>query len=289
MTPITSTTRFVDVGELRFEVTECGSGQQLALCLHGFPESAFSWRHQLPFLASLGYRVWAPNLRGYGQSSRPAAISEYHIERLIEDVEGLIGAARTNRVLLVGHDWGGIIAWMTALKQRVNLAGLVIVNAPHPAIFASRIWSWPQIRRSWYILAFQIPRLPEFFLGRQGASAIAKAFVSMAVDKTRFPPEVLDVYRQQARIPGALRAMVNYYRANLTFLWDTRLRLNSLIEIPTLLIWGERDTALGVNLTYGTNEFVSNLTTHYLPNVSHWAQQEAPDEVNNAIKTWLER
>jgi pimeloyl-ACP methyl ester carboxylesterase len=286
---VPTTTRFIKAGGLRFEVTECGDGQQLALCLHGFPENSFSWRYQLPFLARLGYRVWAPNLRGYGHSSRPAAISEYHIERLVEDVEGLIAAAGTNRVLLVGHDWGGIIAWMTALKHHVNLAGLVIVNAPHPAIFASRIWSWPQIRRSWYIFAFQIPGLPEFFLGRQSASAIVNAFVAMAVDKTRFPPEVLEVYRQYALIPGALRAMVNYYRANLTFLWDTRLRLNSLIEIPTLLIWGKQDTALGVNLTYGTNEFVSNLTTRYLPNVSHWAQQEAPDEVNNAIKTWLER
>ena len=282
-----TTTRFIKAGGLRFEVTECGNGQQLALCLHGFPENSFSWRHQLPFLASLGYRAWAPNLRGYGQSSRPVGISKYHIERLVEDVEELIDAAGATSVLLAGHDWGGEIAWMTALKQRVHLSGLVIINAPHPAIFASRIFSWPQIRRSWYMLAFQIPKLPEYWLGRRSARAIASAFVGMAVDKTCFSKDVLDVYRQQALIPGALRAMVNYYRANFTFLWNARSTLNNLIEIPTLLIWGERDTALGVDLTFGTHQLVPHLTTCYLPNVSHWAQQEAPGEVNKAIETWL--
>jgi len=283
-----TTTRLIDIGNLRFEVAECGTGQRLALCLHGFPESAFSWRHQLPFLASLGYRVWAPNLRGYGQSSRPVAVSDYHIDRLVEDIDGLIDAAGTDSVLLVGHDWGGIIAWMTALERRVSLSGLVIINAPHPAIFASRIFSWPQLRRSWYIFFFQIPRLPEYWLGRQEAREIASAFLSMAVDKTRFSPTVLEVYRQQALIPGALTAMVNYYRANWKFLWATRPKLNRPIETPTLLIWGERDPVLGVDLTLGTTELVVDLTTHYLPNVSHWAQQEAPEAVNEAIAAWLE-
>jgi len=291
MTAATVTTRFVDANGLRFEVTECGEGDRLALCLHGFPEHAFSWRHQLPLLARLGYRVWAPNLRGYGRSSRPARVEDYHIDRLSEDVAGLIEASGARTTLLIGHDWGGGIAWATAaataLESRCHLSGLIIMNAPHPALFATGLFRWPQIRRSWYVFAFQIPKLPEWALGRRRARAIAGAFRNMAVDKSSFPADVLEVYRHQALEPGALTAMVNYYRANRRFIREQATDLTRPIAVPTLLIWGEADTALGKELTLGTDQLVTDLTVCYLPGVSHWVQQEAPEAVNEAIEAWL--
>ena len=286
------TTRFVDANDLRFEVHECGRGDRLALCLHGFPEHAYAWRHQLPLLARLGYRAWAPCLRGYGRSSRPGRVTDYRMDRLTADVAGLIDAAGAGSTVLVGHDWGGGIAWTTALERLRPLERLIIMNAPHPALFLAGLLRWPQFRRSWYIFAFQLPVLPELVLRRRRGHAIAGAFRRMAVDKTRFPDEVLEVYRRQALEPGALTAMINYYRANRSLFRQTRAdrpraSLTRPIEVPTLMIWGEADAALGKELTYGTERLVRNLTVRYLPGVSHWVQQEAPELVNELIETWL--
>ena len=288
------TRRFVHANGLRFEVHECGGGDRLALCLHGFPEHAYAWRHQLPLLARLGYRAWAPCLRGYGKSSRPGHVADYRMAHLTADVAGLIDAAGARSTMLVGHDWGGGIAWATALGRIRPLERLIILNAPHPALFVAGLLRWPQIRRSWYIFAFQLPILPELLLRRRHARAIANAFLDMAVDKTRFPTEVLDVYRRGALEPGALRAMLNYYRANRVLVRRTRAghpdpSLTRPIETPTLMIWGEADTALGKELTYGTERLVTDLTLRYLPGVSHWVQQEAPERVNELIETWLTR
>jgi pimeloyl-ACP methyl ester carboxylesterase len=286
------TTRFVDANGLRFEVHECGGGDRLALCLHGFPEHAYAWRHQLPLLARLGYRAWAPCLRGYGRTSRPEHLVDYRMDHLTADVAGLIDAAGARSTVLIGHDWGGGIAWATALSRLRPLDRLIILNAPHPALFVAGLFRWPQIRRSWYVFAFQLPILPELILRRRGARAISRAFLDMAVDKSRFPPDVLDVYRRQALEPGALRAMINYYRANRALVSRTRAghtrpSLRDTIDVPTLLIWGEADTALGKELTYGTEHLVRDLTVRYLPSVSHWVQQEAPERVNELIETWL--
>ena len=286
---LNQTTRFVNANGLRFEVTECGTGDRLALCLHGFPECAYSWRYQMPVLAHLGYRVWAPNLRGYGRSSRPDRVADYQVDHLVDDVEGLIKASGARETLLIGHDWGGGVAWMTALAHRCPLAGLIVINCPHPALFASGLYRWPQIRRSWYVFAFQVPWLPEFLLRRRKARRIGATFLDMAVDRSRFPEDVLDVYRRQALEPGALSAMLNYYRANRRGPLKSRPDLERPITTPTLLIWGEADTALGKELTLGTDRLVSDLTLHYLPGVSHWAQQEAPEAVNDTIVRWLER
>ncbi len=281
------TTRFVTANGLDFEVDECGHADRLALCLHGFPESNHSWRHQLPRLAELGYRAWAPNLRGYGRSSRPKGVDAYRIERLVEDTAALIDASGASRTVLLGHDWGGGIGWTTALTRARPLDGLVIMNAPHPRRFVEELFRWPQIRRSWYVFAFQVPWLPERLLGRADARPVADAFLDMAVDRSRFPPEVLDVYRKQALLPGALTAMVNYYRANRHILRTPRDELARPIDIPTLILWGEEDTALGVELLDGLDPLVDDLTVHRLPGVSHWVQQEAPERVNGILGDWL--
>ena len=272
---------------LRFEVTTAGRGDKLALLLHGFPECAYSWRWQIPLLARMGYRVWAPALRGYGKSDKPEGISEYTIDKLEQDVADLIDASGAKSVLLCGHDWGALIAWYFAMHRLRPIERLVIMNVPHPACFYQQARTLRQLRKSWYIAFFQIPWLPEFLLSRNNCELVVRAFKRMAVDKTRFPPEVLEVFRKNACEPRALTAMLNYYRA-LRYARVRSRRVFPRIDVPTLMIWGERDSALGKELTYGTGQHVSDFTLRYLPDVSHWVQQEAPETVNAILEAWLE-
>ncbi|MSU76916.1 MAG: alpha/beta hydrolase [Gemmataceae bacterium] len=283
-------TRFVQANGLTFEVDQCGDGDKLALCLHGFPECSFSWRYQLPLLARLGYTAWAPNLRGYGETTRPCYVGDYALSHLIADVAGLIDAAGKRSTLLIGHDWGGAIAWSFVLAPLRPIERFIVMNMPHPARFVAGLFRLPQILRSWYVFFFQMPLFPEWILTVYGAKAIGDGFLNTAVDKSRFPEKVLDVYRRQALQPGAMTAMLNYYRA-LFRTWPRvkqmqRLEANPL-ETPTLMIWGERDSALGKELTLGTDKLVRDLTLHYLPNASDWVQQDAPDTVNTMIEEWL--
>ena len=275
---------------LDFAVDRAGSGEKFALCLHGFPESRFSWRHQLPLLAQLGYTAWAPDLRGYGDSDRPEGVAAYALPNLVADVAGLIDAARakgiTGPVCLVGHDWGGAIAWAFVLRPPRPIEKFIVMNMPHPAKFAAGLRTLRQLRRSWYIFFFQLPWLPERWLAADGARVIGRVIRDMAVDKRRFPKEVLQVYQQNALRPGALTAMLNYYRALLRFPPPQPVGL-PVIETPTLMIWGEEDMALGKELTDGTDALVRDLTLRYLPRVSHWVQQEAPETVNAMISAWL--
>lgn len=290
----TITTDFVDTGAVRFEVDACGdpASERLALLLHGFPESSFSWRFQLPLLARLGYLAWAPNQRGYGRTTRFADLDAYRLDALVDDVGRLIDASGKRSVTLIGHDWGGAVAWMSALTRVRPLDRLVVMNLPHPTCFRRNGRTWAQLRRSWYALFFQIPWLPEKLLGAFGARAIRDAFRGMAVDKSRFPDDVLDVYARQALEPGALTAMLNWYRAALRRMdpgLQSQVEDPPILDVPTLMIWGEHDTALGKELTYGTEKLVRDFTLHYLPDVSHWVQQEAPERVNALLEAWLRR
>ncbi|MEQ9072893.1 MAG: alpha/beta hydrolase [Sandaracinaceae bacterium] len=275
---------------LRFHVLEEGEGERLALCLHGFPELSRSWRHQLPALAKLGYRAWAPDLRGYGQTDRPPRTRDYAIEQLVDDVVGLIDAAGVEKATLIGHDWGGFIAWHVASRHPERLERLAILNIPHPVPFQRAVRRGPQLLRSWYVLTFQIPGLAERLLSADDHHRVAAAFTSMAVDPGRFTDADLDAYREAAAQPGALRAMLSYYRAYLT--GGGMRRQNALgfprIDVPTLILWGEQDTALGRECLIGTRELVPDLTIRYLPNASHWVQQEAPEEVNALLSRWLQ-
>jgi epoxide hydrolase 4 len=289
------TYRIVHANGLDFNVAVAGSGKRLALCLHGFPESSFSWRYQMPLLERLGYLVWAPDLRGYGGTSRPLGVQSYSLEHLEADVAALIEASGAEEVLLIGHDWGAAIAWNYAMFGRLPISRLVIMNVPHPALFAEGIRTFRQMRKSWYMFYFQLPRIPEWTLSRGHCAAIGRAFRDMAVDKSRFPDEVLRVYRDNAAQPGALTAMINYYRAVMrrrrepgpgSGPGDSHRHIRT-ISVPTLMLWGEVDAALGKELTYGTEHYVSNLTLRYLPNVSHWVQQEAPETVNTMMEAWL--
>ena len=280
------TTRRLDANGLSFTVDEAGEGDAVALLLHGFPESRFSWRHQLPALAEAGWRAVAPDLRGYGDSDKPKGREAYRLEHLTADVGALFDALGARRRLLIGHDWGAMVAWTAAIRRVRPLDGLVILNVPHPAVFRQVIArSWAQRRRSWYMAAFQLPVLPELAMTAGRGWLTCRAIAGMAVDKAAFPPQVLDVYRDNAVRPGAMTAMINYYRANAVRPgpepdWG-------VINTPTLMIWGEEDKALGLELTEGYEAYVSDFTVERLPGVSHWVQQEAPDAVNARLTAWM--
>lgn len=279
----------VQTAGLRFEVEASGAGERLALCLHGFPECSYSWRFQLPLLAQLGYRAWAPNLRGYGASSRPRGLAEYTLEKLMQDVADLIDASGARSTVLVAHDWGAIVAWFFAMRRVRPLERLVIVNVPHPGAVNADGLDWRQLIRSWYMFFFQLPLLPEWLLARWRCWPIGAAFRLAAVDRSRFPDEVLEVYRRHAAIPGALTAMVNWYRGLLRggSLRRQRALGYPVIDVPTLLVWGEADMNLRKETTRHTDRFVRDLTVRYLPGVSHWVQQEAPETVNALLEAWL--
>jgi pimeloyl-ACP methyl ester carboxylesterase len=278
---------------LRLETAVAGEGgARFALLLHGFPESSFSWRFQIPMLAGLGYEVWAPNLRGYSASSRPQGVEAYRVRHLVADVAGLVDAGAKGRpVTLIAHDWGALIAWNFAMQAARPLERLVILNVPHPTVFREMLPSREQLARSWYAFAFQLPLLPEWALGRNRAEAVGRAFHDMAIDKTNFGEDVLAHYRNNALRPGALTAMVNYYRAAFRFQREVAPPRASapLIQTPTLMIWGEEDSALSPSLTEPAlyRGLVADFTLRRLPGVSHWVQQEAPAQVNALLASWL--
>lgn len=278
--------RWVEANGLTFEVAEAGQGDRLALCLHGFPELHYSWRHQMSALANLGYRVWAPNMRGYGGTDRPEGKAAYRLENLAADVAALIDASGAEEVTLIAHDWGAIVAWYFAIKRLRPLAALVILNVPHPLCARREMRHWRQLRKSWYIFFFQLPRLGERMLGRDGAAPIGRIFRDSAVNKQLFTREEVEPYRAAAARPGALTAMLNYYRALLQTP-DIRDIGDGRVDVPTLMLWGEQDVALDIHLLDGTEAYVPDLTIRRFPHASHWVQQDIPDEINAALVEWL--
>lgn len=274
---------------LTFEVAQHGVGDRLALLLHGFPECAYSYRFQIPLLTRLGYRVWAPNLRGYGRSDKPHGRRAYAIDELERDVTDLIDASGAKSVLLVGHDWGGAMAWSYGMYGPRPLEGLVILNSPHPACFRRELRSPAQLRRSWYMFFNQLPWLPEVLLRANDYGFLDRGLRGWAVHKERFTPEDLAVYRDNIRQPGALTAMLNYYRAMPWSISLLQTRGQKKVKAPTLMIWGEQDRALGRELTHGTESFVDDFTLHFVADASHWVQQDAPETVNALLESWLWR
>ncbi len=260
-----------------------GSGP-LMLMLHGFPEFWYSWRHQIPEFAK-DYKVVALDLRGYNESDKPQEQSAYVMTEFIKDVEGVIKGLGYDRCVLVGHDWGGAIAWSFAYAHPELLERLIILNLPHPAKFAEGLRTPQQLLRSWYAFFFQLPLLPELALQAIDYAIIGKIFTEMAINKNAFTSADIEAYKDAAARRGALTAMINYYR-NVFF--SLGQRQWGILDVPTLMIWGEEDTALGKELTYGTEAYVRDFQIKYIPNCSHWVQHEQPELVNQYMREFLE-
>jgi pimeloyl-ACP methyl ester carboxylesterase len=283
-------TEFVEANHMRFEVDMCGDGDKLALCLHGFPEHSVSWRNQLPMLADLGYKAWAPNMRGYGNSSVPAFMEDYSLENLMADVAALIDAADCEEVVLIAHDWGAVIAWYFAIRQVRPLTKLIICNVPHP-VPAQKAFGkgFAQLKKSWYIFFFQLPRLPEMMMKMRKGRGMGQLIQDSAHSPGNFTDDVIDLYNENGSRAENLTGMVNYYRALVRGGGGKRQQNLGfpLIETPTLMLWGEDDMALTKETTYGTEDVVRDFTIRYLPRISHWVQQDAPDEVNAMMSAFL--
>jgi len=280
--------RSITAGDLSFEILECGEGDRLVLCLHGFPSQAICWREQLPFLAGLGYRAWAPNQRGYGCSSRPVGAGNYTIDKLLGDIAAIIDASGAQSTILIAHDWGGLLAWFFAARRIRPLEKLVILNAPHPACAAVAYRKWRQMRKGWYIMAFQIPWIPDFLLRFNCAWLLQWLMLFVAGGRKAFTADTLAFYRRAAAEPGAVTAMLSWYRGMLRGGLPPELAGKCpVIETPTLVIWGDGDVALDVSCLDGLETHVSNLRIERLRGVSHWVQEEVPDAVNALIAGFL--
>ncbi len=264
----------------------------LAVLLHGFPECWYSWRHQIPVLAQAGYRVVVPDQRGYNLSDKPKAVQHYQIDHLTADVLSLMRALgreradqHTARAAIVGHDWGGAVAWRMAIDFPEAVDRLVVMNAPHPVALAKAFKSdWGQRLRSWYMVFFQVPGLPEALLGISPQTSARLFFRRTAVRRDAFSDADLAVMAAAMAQPGALRGMIHWYRAAFRFKPAKRMRP---IEAPTLLLWAEDDIALGKQLTLGLGRWVPHLEICYFPRCGHWVQNEAPEQVNERMMAFL--
>jgi pimeloyl-ACP methyl ester carboxylesterase len=281
--------RYITANGLRFHYVENGpEGGPPVLLLHGFPEFWYSYRYQLGALGQAGFRAIAPDLRGFNLSDKPSGVESYIMDKLCDDVVELVHALGYKRVTLVGHDWGGAISWFTAASpaHREVVERLVILNAPHPAVFLSRL-SLAQLRRSWYMVLFQLPLIPEHLLSKDCFSGLRRALRRTAHVPGSFSDADLDRYVEAMARPGALTAGLNYYRAiPRSQPWTAPKRLVP-VAAPTLLIWGERDVALGKELTYNLSRWVPNLRIEYLPDSGHWVQQEQPEQVSRLLLEFL--
>lgn len=275
------------VNGVRLHYVEAGAGP-LVLLLHGFPEFWYGWRNQIPALAAAGFRVIAPDLRGYNRSEKPAGVASYRMSALVRDVTGLIRHAGEQRAAVAGHDWGGLIGWRLAMEHPELLEKLIVLNAPHPAAFARELRNPRQLLRSWYAFFFQLPWLPEVAIRAGNFAAIRRVFRHDPLRRDAFTDADIERYLESLRQPGALTAMLNYYRAAMRRSPRKVKREARRIETPTLVIWGERDSGLELRLTEGLERWATNLRLERIPDASHWVLADAPERVNRLMIEFLE-
>ena len=282
---------YAQVGDVRLHYAEAGGGERLVVLLHGFPECWYSWRHQL---AALGerFRVVAPDMRGYNLSDKPERVEDYRVNRLVDDVTGLVRHLGHREAAVVGHDWGAAVAWAVAQHYPDYVWKLASLQVPPPAVWAKNLSFW-QLLRSWYMFFFQLPRIPEWWIRRDDFSGLEKMFRATSRPGT-FTDEDIAFLKSALKEPGALTSAVNYYRANLrSFLTrksnDGEIRAHERIRVPTLFIFGERDMAILPETAAGVADYVNAPYTEIrLARANHWVQQEYPAEVNAALLSFLE-
>jgi pimeloyl-ACP methyl ester carboxylesterase len=271
------TDRDCDVGGITIHYVEAGQGS-LVVLLHGFPEFWYSWRHQIPALAAAGFHVIAVDLRGYNESSKPSAIDAYRLPELTKDIAGLISQSGEGPCILAGHDWGGAIAWMTAMLYPELVSRLIILNSPHPVAYLREMrHSARQKWRAKYQLLFHPPRLAEFVLRRFRYAVLRRALARNG----SFTPDEIERYVDAWAKPGAITGMANYYRA-------TRQRkglrgMMRRIDIPTLMIWGDRDPFFTPETLNDFSEYVPDLRIEHITDSGHFVQTDAPVRVSELM------
>jgi pimeloyl-ACP methyl ester carboxylesterase len=270
---------YADVGDVRLHYIEAGEGPLIVL-LHGFPEFWYGWRLQIEPLAAAGFRVVAPDMRGYNLSSRPEGVEAYGTDRLTADIRGLIHERGAQSALLVGHDWGGSVAWATAMKYPDVVDRLAILNAAHPRKLSEGLHHPSQLRRSWYFFFFDLPKLPESVVHANNWHFF-RHFLQDA--KPEYTPDEIDRYVEAWSQEGAATGMINYYRSSVRQSPKKAADALRPISAPTLVIWGERDSYLGSELAEPEHDDVPNLRVERLPNASHWVHHDEAERVNQLL------
>ena len=279
-------TRFVESSGIRLHVAEAGptDGRPVVL-LHGFPEFWRAWQPLIPFLAEAGYRPIAPDQRGYNLSDKPRGLAAYCLDELALDVVRLLDAEGLDRAPLVGHDWGGLVAWWVAATYPERVSHLIVLNAPHPLVMRRFLKKdRAQRAKSWYIFFFQLPWLPEIWYRRRNYAIGVRSLVGTARRDT-FDERDLEAYRAAWGQPEALRAMIDWYRASIR---RPPRRRAEPVTAPTLILWGERDRFLDPRLAQASlgHSVDGRLERH--PAASHWIQHEEPQWVADALLRHLE-
>lgn len=275
--------RTVGVGAVSLHVVTAGEGEPVVL-LHGFPEFWYGWRHQISVLADSGLRLIVPDQRGYNTSDKPRWAAAYGLDELASDVVGLLDSTGHERAAIVGHDWGGVVAWWVAARHPERVKRLAILNAPHPVAFRRFIGRSPrQMLKSWYTFFFQIPWLPEAMLRRGDWKPLKQALERTSLPGT-FGEADLDEYARAWSQPGAVTAMINWYRAPLP---GSASDSSSRISAPTLIIWGARDSALDPRLAEASLAYCDRGRLEIVEEATHWVQHERPDRVNGLLLEFL--
>jgi epoxide hydrolase 4 len=273
---------FFETNGIRLHAMQAGpEGGRLVILLHGFPEFWRGWIHQIEPLASAGYYVLAPDQRGYNLSDKPEDMEAYVLEELGKDIIGLIRAAGRQKAVIIGHDWGGIVAWWLGIHSPDLLEKLVIINAPHPGVMRrTLIYNPGQAIRSSYALFFQLPWIPEAISRNEDWKLVEKALHESSQPGT-FSDTDLEYYRESWWRKGAFTAMLNWYRANARIQPD--LPEDSRVRVPTLLIWGKKDLALGEYLVEPSLEMCDHGRVEQFEEATHWVQHEEAERVNQLI------
>jgi pimeloyl-ACP methyl ester carboxylesterase len=276
---------FVDVGGLTLHVRRAGPADgSPVLLLHGFPEFWYGWRRQMPALADAGYRVLAPDGRGYNLSDRPASVAAYGLDSLARDVTGLLDAEGYDEAAVVGHDWGAVVGWWLAMEFPDRVARLAVLNGPHPGALGDALRSsWDQRLRSAYTVAAQLPAVPEA-LFRAGNYALLTRVLTDTSRPGTFPPRAVSRYRAAWRRPGALTGMLNWYRAAGRGLGA--YRRHDEVTVPTLVLWGTADSALQPRLAAASARLCADARVERF-DATHWLQHERPAAVTDSLSAFL--
>jgi epoxide hydrolase 4 len=276
---IETTRHSVVANGVRLRYVERGNGPPVVF-LHGFPDFSYSWRRQFPALSAAGFRCIAPDLRGFNESEKPARVRDYALAELVGDVTAFIDQTAGGAAHVVGHDWGGIIAWNLAMLEPARVRKLVILNAPHPARYLRELRKGAQLLRSWYVGLFQLPLLPELLLSSFHFALLTRGAARTAAER--------EVYEEALSQPGSLTAALNYYRAAMRGLLTRRTPIVSRrIAAPTLVLWGEQDRALSRGLLHGLEAYVENLEIIRFSDVGHWVHIDAAERVNEKLLRFL--
>jgi pimeloyl-ACP methyl ester carboxylesterase len=275
---------YADLGEVQLHYVEAGDGP-LVVLLHGFPEFWYGWRLQIQALATAGFRVVVPDMRGYNLSSRPKGVDSYGIEKLAGDVRDLVHERGAQSALLAGHDWGGSVAWATAMNHPEIVDRLAILNAAHPRKLSEGLHHPGQLRKSWYFFFFALPDLPDAIVHANDWHFF-RHFLHDA--RPAYTAQEMDRYIQAWSQPGAATGMINYYRSSVRTPAKKAEAAIHPIKVPTLVIWGQRDAYLGQELAEPGHDDVPGLDrVERLPDASHWVHHDDAERVNQLLTNFF--